>query len=229
MVTRQIPRHVAIIPDGNRRWARENGLDVVKGHEKSASFENLKFLLEEADELGLKYISLWGFSTENWSRPAMEKRFLFGLILRTLGDFRKYAIEKKIRFRHLGRKDRLPKKVLSVLNDFENETKDFDGLNVQFLLDYGGRDELVRAIRKALDSGGEISEEGLGEFLDTAEIPDVDMIIRTGGEKRLSGLMPFQSVYAELYFSDKFFPDFRREDLKDAVSWFSDVKRNFGK
>ena len=140
MVSKQIPKHVVIIPDGNRRWAKGKGLEAVKGHEKSADFDNVRLLLEEASDLGVKYLSVWGFSTENWGRPAMERQFLFGIMLRTLEDFRKYAKEKNIRFRHLGRKDRLPRGVISALNLLEEETKNFDGLNVQFLLDYGGRD-----------------------------------------------------------------------------------------
>jgi|SRR3989344_555150 len=229
MVSKQIPKHVVIIPDGNRRWAKGKGLEAVKGHEKSADFDNVRLLLEEASDLGVKYLSVWGFSTENWGRPAMERQFLFGIMLRTLEDFRKYAKEKNIRFRHLGRKDRLPRGVISALNLLEEETKNFDGLNVQFLLDYGGRDEIIRAVRKILEEGKEVDEETFGNFLDTAGISDAELIIRTGGERRLSGLMPFQSVYAEIYFTDKFFPEFGKEDLSEAVKWFSETKRNFGK
>ena len=228
MVSKQIPKHVVIIPDGNRRWAKGKGLTIIKGHEKSAKFENIKSLLEEANKLGVKYLSVWGFSTENWGRPAMEKQFLFGLMISNLDDFKKYAKENNIRFRHLGRKDRLPRGVVSALNSLEDETKNCDGLKVQFLLDYGGRDEIIRAVRKILEEGGEIDEEKFKSYLDTAGMPDVELIIRTGGEKRLSGLMPFQASYAEIYFTDKYFPDFNPGDLSDAVKWFSERKRNFG-
>ena len=224
-----IPVHVAIIPDGNRRWAKERGLEILRGVEKSAKFSNIISLLDEADRLGIKYLSLWGFSTENWNRSKTERDFIFELVFRSIENLKEYTKKKKIRFKHIGRKDRLPIKVIEALEDFEKNTKKNNGLNVQFLLDYGGRDEIVRAVNKILKEGKkEINDGDFKQYLDTRDIPDPELIIRTGGEKRLSGLMSYQNAYAELYFIDTYFPDFDASELKKAVEWFSSVQRKFG-
>ena len=224
-----IPIHIAIIPDGNRRWAKERGLEILKGVEKSAEFSNIISLLDEASRLGIKYLSLWGFSTENWNRSKSERDFIFELVFRSIENLKEYTKKKKIRFKHIGRKDRLPEKVISALGDFEGNTKKNNGLNVQFLLDYGGRDEITRAVNKILKDGREnIKEEDFKQYLDTKDIPDPELIIRTGGERRLSGLMSYQSAYSELYFTDTYFPDFDALELKKAVEWFSKVQRKFG-
>ncbi len=225
----KIPVHVAIIPDGNRRWAREKGLGILKGVEKSAGFENITSLLDEASRLGIKYFSLWGFSTENWKRSEEEIAFIFNLVFKSINSLKEYAKNKKIKFRHIGRKDRLPKNVVKVLEEFERDTDKNGGLNVQFLLDYGGRDEIVRAVNKILKEGRkEVNEKEFERYLDTNGILDPDLIIRTGGEQRLSGLMSYQNSYAELYFTDKYFPDFDASELKKAVEWFSSAQRRFG-
>jgi len=226
----KVPRHIVIIPDGNRRWAKEKGLQIFAGHEKSANYKNLILLLEEAEKLGIKYVTLWLFSTENWKRSKREIDFLFNLIPKNFKKFKEYAIENKIRFRHLGRRDRIPKKVMEEFIEFEEATKEFDGINMQACLDYGGRDEIIRAVNKILKSGvSEIGEDELESYLDSAEIPDPDLIIRTSGEKRTSGFMPFQSAYSELYFTDVYFPDFTPKELRKAVEEFVNRKRSFGK
>jgi undecaprenyl diphosphate synthase len=217
--------HVAIIPDGNRRWAKSNGLNIIKGHEKSTEPERVIELLDSASNLGIECISIWGFSTENWKRKKTEREFLFGLIRKLVGELRSYALEKEISFRHVGRKDRLPSDLIKILEDFELETSKNEGLIVNLLLDYGGRDEIIRAIGNVK---GEIGEKEFLEYLDTSGLPEPDLIIRTGGEKRLSGLMSYQSAYAELYFIDKYFPDFEGDDLRDAVEDFGMRKRRFG-
>lgn len=225
-----VPVHLAIIPDGNRRWAKARGLEIVKGHSKSAEIENVSALLGEAQRLGVKYVSIWGFSTENWNRPELEKKFLFKLLVKSFTDFLDYAHENKIRVRHIGRKDRLPKEVIASLEKLEKETAKYKEFNVNFCMDYGGRDELIRAVGKMLKEGKKgVDEISFVNYLDTFGIPDVDLIIRTSGEQRTSGFMPFQSVYSELYFSEKYFPDFSPEDLRLAVEWFGNIKRNFGK
>ena len=225
-----IPAHIVIIPDGNRRWARHKGLSVFAGHEKSASFGNTIPILEEARKLGVKYMTFWAFSTENWNRSGAEKDFLFNLIHRFSKDFKDYAIKNKIRFRHLGRKDRIPKKVAKEIEDIEEKTKNFDDFNFQLCLDYGGRDEMVRAVNKLIGLGiKKIKEEDILNSLDSAGIPDPDLIIRTSGERRTSGFMPLQADYAELYFEDKYFPDFGPKELRKAVDEFGKRKRNFGK
>ena len=224
-----IPRHVVIIPDGNRRWARYRGLEPHFGHYKAGSYVSIESLFKEAKKLGVGCISIWGFSTENWKRNVEERKALFDLILNGIARFRKDAGENKIRFRHVGRKDRLPKKLISALERLEHETSEYNDFTVQLCLDYGGRDEIVRAVNKILKSGKkEIGEEEFGDFLDTKGVSDPDLIIRTSGEKRISGMMPFQAAYAELYFSKIFFPEFGAQELRLAVKEYSKRCRRFG-
>jgi undecaprenyl diphosphate synthase len=225
----KVPIHVAIIPDGNRRWATEKGLDPSFGHYKSASYENVKSLIREAKDLGVRYLSFWGFSTENWSRNQLEIKAIFDLVSDLIERLRKDAKENKVRFRHIGRKDRLPEKLVQQIREMEEETKNYLDINIQLCLDYGGRDEIMRAVNKMLRQGNKnVNEETIKESLDTCGIPDPDLIIRTSGEQRLSGFMPFQSVYAELYFTEVYFPDFDALELRKAVEEFSRRQRRFG-
>src|SRR3989344_6533961 len=152
-ITAKVPKHLVIIPDGNRRWAKSKGLESVSGHEKATQTDNIIRLLDEAQELGIKYLSVWAFSTENWKRSKVEINFLFKLIIKMAGDLEGYAKERKIKLRHIGRKDRLPKRVIETLEKFEQETKDNNGLNFSVLLDYGGRDDIIRAVNKILVNG----------------------------------------------------------------------------
>ncbi len=224
------PKHIAIIPDGNRRWAQEKGFESIKGIQRSGSYTHLKELFEVAKKENVKYFSLWGFSTENWKRPQKEIDAVFELISRDIEKFRQDAFKDNIRFRHIGRKDRIPNKFIDALNKLEDETKNFDNFNVQLCLDYGGKDEIVRAVNKIIKEGKtKIDEKMFSQYLDSSGIPEPDLIIRTSGEKRLSGFMPFQSDYAELYFCDKYFPDFNAEDLTKAVKIYGMRKRRFGK
>lgn len=226
---KRAPRHIAIIPDGNRRWARERGLAVSKGHQNAVQEQKVMDLFREARSLGVKYVSLWGFSTENWKRSKEEVDQLFDLFRKELGVIETTFVREKIRFRHVGRRDRLPEDIIRALEDFEAKTKDFRDFNVQFCLDYGGRDELARAVNKIIQSGvREVSESDFAKFLDTDDIPDPDLIIRTSGEQRTSGFMPYQSTYAELYFSPLYFPEFGPLQLREAVQEFIRRKRNFG-
>lgn len=223
------PKHIVIIPDGNRRWARERGIDATYGHHTAASYEHIISLFDESREQGVKYLSLWGFSTENWNRDEREIKSIFDLIYKGIETFRKEAHEKHIRFRHLGRKDRLPKDLIADLAKLEEETSKYDDFNVQLCLDYGGRDELIRSINKIISSGVKsVDEESLNQYLDTTELPDPDLIIRTSGEKRTSGFMPYQAAYAELYFCDFYFPDFDYLELRKAIKSFGKRIRRFG-
>ncbi|MFH1787200.1 MAG: polyprenyl diphosphate synthase [archaeon] len=224
----KIPSHVAIIPDGNRRWARRLGMNPSEGHKKSAQEESYKPLLVEAEKLGIKYLSLWLFSTENWKRSEEEKKVLFDLLLNSFENLKENFHKNKIRFRHLGRKDRLPRELLDKLNLLEKETKNYSVFNIQFLIDYGGRDEILRAVNNIIKKEKKIDEEGFKRYLDTKNVPDPDFIIRTSGEKRLSGLMPYQGVYSELYFTRKHFPCFKPRDLRKAVMSFGKRERRFG-
>ncbi len=226
----EIPRHVAIIPDGNRRWARQRGLKELQGHVKATEYEHLKSLFYESKKLGIKYLSLWGFSTENWRRSKVEINSLFKLLKIITEVFMDDIEKNKIRFRLIGRRDRLPKDLISQLEELENESKKFNNFFVNLCLDYGGRDEIIRGINNLIKNGRrEISEENLISFLDTRDIPDPDLIIRTSGEMRLSGFMPWQSVYSELYFTKKYFPEFSSLDLRRAILEFGKRKRRFGK
>jgi undecaprenyl diphosphate synthase len=226
-----IPIHVAIIPDGNRRWAKENGLIKTAGHVRAGSYENLKALFDSAKKLGIKYVSFWGFSTENWKREKTEVNQILNVIEKGVDKLLKNVRQEKTRFRHIGRKDRLPKELIEKLERLENESKDFGENFVLLCIDYGGRDEIVRAVNKIIKTAGhlgDVEERTFSNYLDTKGIPDPDLIIRTGGEKRFSGFMPFQSVYSELYFTDVYFPDFDGKELKKAVEEYSNRKRRFG-
>lgn len=224
-----IPTHVSIIPDGNRRWAKEKGLSGSLGHYKAGSYDNLEELFGEAKKLGVKYMSIWGFSTENWKRDKKEIEAIFDLVLKGVEKFRNDAEKNKMRFRHIGRRDRIPIQLRIALEKLEKETKNYSDFNVQLCLDYGGKDEIVRAVNRLIQSGvKKVDEETFSRYLDSQEIPEVDMVIRTSGEKRTSGFMPYQSAYAELYFSDVYFPDFDARELRKAIFEFSRRQRRFG-
>lgn len=223
------PLHLVIIPDGNRRWAKKRGLEKIKGHDKAADFDSLFSLFNEARKLGVKYVSLWGFSTENWKRGKEEIDNLFKLFFKNLEDLRKVIHKHKIRFGHFGRKDRFPNELSDKLAELEKESKNYSDFNIQFCLDYGGRDEIVRAVNKILKSKKrKINEDDFKKYLDSSGVPDPDMIIRTSGEQRLSGIMPYQAVYAELCFVKKHFPAFKPKDLRKAIKSFGKRKRRFG-
>lgn len=230
MKENNIPQHIAIIPDGNRRWAKSKGLKASYGHVEGGNYEHLKNLISESRKLGVKYLSLWAFSTENWSRPEKEREILFKLISNSIDKFKKDALKDKIKLRFIGRRERLPKEMISKLLRLEKETKDFNNFTIVLCLDYGGRDEILRVVNKIIKSRiKRVDEKKFSKLLDTSGIPDVDLIIRTAGEKRTSGFMPFQSIYSELYFAEPCFPDFNRKELKKAIKDFEKRKRNFGK
>ena len=223
------PVHVAIIPDGNRRWARTKRLVPQFGHYTAASFQHMQELFEECQVQGVKYLTLWGFSTENWKRNSEETKALFSLLLDKVENLIEDADESKIKFRHIGRKDRLPKELVNALKKLEIATARYDKFSVQLCLDYGGEDEVVRAVNLLLKSGKKkIDASTLKKVLDCSDIPDIDLIIRTSGERRLSGFMPLNSSYAELYFSEVHFPDFGVKEFRDALDNYSNRNRRFG-
>lgn len=229
MIGKKIPLHIGIIPDGNRRWAVSKGLENIKGYSK-VDYSHIEGLLLEAKKLGSKYVSLWLFSTENWKRPKYEVNFLFDHFSKNLDLMLQGSLKNKIRIIHLGRKDRLPKKVVDGLRLLESETSKFEDFTALLCMDYGGRDEILRAINKLLKSGqSSVIEEDFKKYLDSSDIPDPDLVIRTSGEKRLSGFMPFQTTYSEFYFTDLHFPDFGVKELREAIEDYSKRKRNMGK
>lgn len=221
----KVPKHVVIIPDGNRRWARERGLMPWQGHQEG--MERTKELLKSANEAGISHMTLWGFSTENWERPKEEVDWLMKAFAKAIKDLGNDLVKNKTGFKHLGRRDRLNNQLLSEINTLEERTKQFNDRNLSIALDYGGRDEILRAAKKASENGG-LNEESMGEALDTAGLPDPDLIIRTSGEQRLSGMMPWQGTYAELYFTPLHFPDFTPAQFALALADYGNRSRRFG-
>lgn len=219
------PKHIVIIPDGNRRWAEERGLQPWEGYQQGA--QRIRELSKVVEQAGIECVTFWGFSTDNWSRSPEQVDWLMKSFARELEDLRGRLVKSKVAFRHLGRKDRLDANLLGVLARLEDETRRFTGKTVAIALDYGGRDELVRALRKAVGSDG-VTEADVTEALDTAGMPDPDLIIRTSGEQRLSGMMPWQGVHAELYFTALHFPDFTTQQLSFALADYANRQRRFG-
>ena len=185
---------------------------------------------KEAKNLGVRFFTVWAFSDDNWKRSKKEIDSLFELYNKSIGKLGKELKKNKIKFRHLGRKDRLPCELVEAIDELEESTKNFEDFSVQLAIDYGGRDEIIRGVNKLLKSGKKsILKKDFDRFLDSCGIPDPDLIIRTSGESRLSGFMPFQSVYSELYFTKLKFPDFGVNELREAIENFGKRKRKFGK
>lgn len=222
---KNIPNHVALIPDGNRRWAKEKRLPTYEGHRKG--FQALINIGKKSRELGIKILTVWAFSTENWKRSSEEVSYLMKLYEIMLEKYIKEALKEKIRIIHLGRKDRINKTLKNKIVNIEEKTKDFAQYYLCIGLDYGGHDEIVRAIRKSSN----LSEDNFNRFLDTKELqyPNPDLIIRTGGEQRLSGFLLWQSQYSELMFVKKYLPDFKPEDFEKCIDSFIKRQRRFGK
>lgn len=218
-----IPQHVAIIMDGNRRWARQNGLAIIKGHRKVAE-EMIERLADFAIAKGIKFLTLWAFSTENWQRPSEEVKGIMELFRETFATSSKRLHQKGVRVAVIGDLSRFPEDIQDGVNFWLKETKNNQKLIVTFALNYGGRDELQRAVR----AGGENFEN----HLDTKKmivLPDPDLLIRPGGEKRLSGFLTWQSVYTELYFTDALMPDFDEQEFAKALADYASRQRRFGK
>lgn len=224
-----IPNHVAIIPDGNRRWAKDHNLTSLQGHKKG--FDVAVDLCRKLRELGVSTVTLWAFSTENWNRTPREVGYLMRLYGFLADKYLQEALRDEIKITHLGRKDRLPKNLLNKILNLEEKTKNFSKYFINIALDYGGRDEIVRAIGKAEKKGESVTLENFGSFLDTANQPfaDPDFIIRTSGEFRTSGFMPWQGAYSEFLFLKKHFPDLTPKDMEEAVEEFGHRQRRFGK
>ena len=225
-------KHIAIIPDGHRRWARAQGLSVLSGHKKVVD-EVFPKLVEKAVELGIECLTLWVFSTENWGRDHDEVEGLMKLFVQFCDRASKELSKQGIRVSFIGRRDNLPEELQKKMTELISSTNQNNKMLVNIALNYGGRDEIVRAVNKILERGeySEIGEQTLSDYLDTStlDLPDPDLIIRPGGEKRLSGFMSWQAAYSELYFSDKMMPEFGPDDLQAAVDDFYSRQRRFGK
>ncbi len=221
-----VPRHIAIIMDGNGRWAKARGLPRTEGHKEG--LKTAKRSVLDALGAGVSYISLYTFSTENWKRAEEEVGFLMGIIPASLRNELPFYDEHKIRVVHSGFRDALPTSVLSAIDEVSLATKNNNGITVNLAINYGGRDEIVRAALKLRDSNLAVTETSLRAALDQPGIPDPDLIIRTGGEYRLSNFLLWQSAYSELYFSEKLWPDFSSADFENALENYCSRERRFG-
>lgn len=228
-MTKKVPKHIIIIPDGNRRWAKAHGMKPIEGHEKG--LETAMDVVKGSRNLGVKVLTLWGFSTENWQRPRTEVGYLMKIYPVFFRKHLKELIDEGVKFNWLGRRDRVPVILKKVLERVEKETAKNTSYILNICIDYGGRDEIVRTLRKLVAKGvkpSKIDETLVENSLETAGLPDPDLLIRTSGERRTSGMMPWQTVYTELYFSKLYFPDFSLSELKRAISDFSRRQRRYG-
>jgi undecaprenyl diphosphate synthase len=226
----KIPTHIAIIMDGNGRWAAARGLPRLEGHR--AGTENLRQIIRTSVELGVKYLTLYAFSTENWGRPKDEVHGLLG-ILETVIDRELNELKKEgVRICHVGRLDAMPKKVREKVLKSLELTHDNDRLILNIAWNYGGRDEIVYAMQQIIKAGlaaEEVTEEVVSRYLFTQDCPDPDLIIRTSGEMRVSNFLIWQSAYSEWYFTPTLWPDFNKEELEKAIEAYNQRKRRFGK
>ncbi len=228
-----VPQHIAIILDGNGRWAKAKGMPRNYGHAQGS--KNVERICEEAYKMGVKYLTVYAFSTENWSRPKSEVDALMKLLRNYMKTCLKTAEKNRMKVRVLGDKTGLDEDIRTRIEELEAATINNDGLNFQIALNYGSRDEMIRAIRrlaKDCEEGKVKSEEiseGLFEtYLDTHGIPDPDLLIRTSGELRLSNYLLWQFAYTEFYFTDVLWPDFTKEELTKAIEHYNKRERRFG-
>lgn len=226
-IIERLPKHIAIIMDGNGRWAKKRLMPRLKGHQQGVS--RMVGLLEYAYKLGVNYMTVYALSTENLNRPKEELTGLYDLI-RTQFESAMAQLDKyEVRVKIIGDVSLLPKDVQEIVQRVEKKTEKFTGKGLNVALAYGSRAELVRAVNQAIEAGEKVTEESLSNLLYTGGQPDPDLVIRTGKEKRLSNFLLYQSAYAELYFSDKMFPEFLDEDLQKAIEDYSNRTRRFGK
>ena len=223
----KIPRHIAIIMDGNGRWAKKRLLPRSVGHKYG--MERMIGLMEHAFELGVEYITVYALSTENLKRPKEELEGLFNLLRNHFKEYLGRVCSRGVRLRAVGDVSLLPEDVQTILRDSEAETAKYEGKGINVAVAYGSRDEIVHAVNRAVEAGEKVTEESFARLLYTADVPDPDLVIRTGKEVRLSNFLLYQSAYAELYFSDKMFPEFSDKDLDKAIVSFSGRTRRFGK
>ena len=224
----RIPRHIAIIMDGNGRWAAEKGKPRSYGHQ--AGVEAVRRITSECTRLGVKYLTLYTFSTENWNRPAQEVAALMGLVLSSLED--EIFMKNNVRFRVIGDVERLPGEVQDKLHQTEEHTAANNAMTMVVALSYSARWEITRAVRNIVAEGispDSITEDTVSQHLSTNFMPDPDLLIRTGGELRISNYLLWQIAYAELYFCDTYWPDFDEEALRKAIASYQARQRRFGK
>ena len=222
-----LPLHIAIIMDGNGRWAAARGLPRSAGHREGA--QAVRRTLEAARDMGIKYLTLYAFSTENWTRPKEEINTLMQLLERTLDEYQKSAQKADYRVLVSGERERLPAGILAKMDELVRSTESNKGLTVHLALNYGARQEIVHAVNQILKEGlAEVSPQDISRRLYQPEIPEPDLIIRTSGEQRLSNFLLWQVAYSEFYFTPVLWPDFNKEELQKAVDAYRARKRRFG-
>ena len=229
----KIPAHVAVIMDGNGRWAKSKHMPRAYGHKVGSQV--VEDMLSIVDDMGVKYFTVYAFSTENWKRSQEEVGTLMNILRTYLRDCVKKSMKNNVRCRVIGRREELSDDIVESIINLEEKTKDNTGLNFTIAINYGGRDEIVRAVRaiaKEASQGkinpSEITEEYFNSNLDTKELPAPDLLIRTSGEQRLSNYLPWQLAYTEFYFTDIFWPDFNKEELIKAFEKYNKRERRFG-
>ena len=230
---RKIPQHIAIILDGNGRWAKAKGMPRNYGH--TAGARNVETVCQAAHDLGVKYVTMYAFSTENWNRPEGEVEALMKLLESYLKNCIKTADKNNMRVRVIGDTTRLSERFQERIRELEAASAKNDGLNLQIAINYGSRDEMTRAMRRMSEDVAagkrkpeEITESVFEEYLDTAGIPDPDLLIRTSGELRLSNFLLWQLAYSEFYFTDVPWPDFKKEELVKAIEKYNERDRRYG-
>jgi len=230
---RKIPKHVAIILDGNGRWAKSKGLPRTAGHIQGAKV--VEDMLYVVDELGIKYFTVYAFSTENWSRPADEVSALMGLLKTYMNGSLKKAAKNNVRIKVIGDKSKLSPDLLESINNLERDTADNTGLHFQIAINYGGRDEIRRGftdIASKIAAGDikpeDITEQMISDSLDTGGMPDPDLLIRTCGDQRISNFLLWQLAYTEFYFTPVAWPDFNKAELEKAIDAFNGRERRYG-
>lgn len=233
MDERKIPQHVAIILDGNGRWAKKRFMPRKYGHMQGA--KNVEKICEEAWRRGIKYLTVYAFSTENWKRPQEEVDEIMKLLRDYMRNCLKTSKENDMRVRVIGDRSCLDKEIINAIDELEESSKNYQGLNFQVALNYGGRNEIVRAMKKiaAKVKDGtvkieDIDEELIGKSLDTCDIPNPDLMIRTSGEQRLSNYLLWQLAYSEFYFTDIVWPEFTEKELDKAIDFYNKRNRRFG-
>jgi undecaprenyl diphosphate synthase len=220
--------HVAIIMDGNGRWAKKNSVKKKAGHHAGINTA-IKICKSISNDSVINYLTLYAFSTENWKRSPQEIKQLFELINITYKKFKNTAIDQNIKIVHLGKKKKLPNQTINIVNDVVESTKMNNGLTLNIALNYGGRSEIIDAFKKFKNTNLNISEKNFYKFLYNPDLPDPEIIIRTGGDSRISNFLLWQSAYSELFFTKTLWPDFNYTKLKKIINNFYKRRRNFGK
>lgn len=222
----RLPKHIAIIMDGNGRWATKRNKPRVFGHNEG--MKRVVDVVENSLNIGIKYLSLYAFSTENWKRPQKEIDFLMQILIKYIDDQLNKLETQGVKINILGDISVLPEKVIQKIEYALDSTKDNDKLILNIAINYGSRQEILRAVNTAIEDGEILTDDEFSNLLYTRNQPDVDLLIRPGGEKRLSNFLLYQMSYAELYFSDIYWPDFKLESLIDAIYWYQNRNRRFG-